>query len=540
MKQGERGASIIPPCLVNSDLPRIVLPPPWQTIEYPWRGEHTEASLHLTCGNLSLMRLLLLASGLVLLLTSTALATPPATYDLRTAGPGGASWITPVKSQGKLSTCWSFSTAAAFESSLLRQGIVTDPNSPLVNLSEWHDATHNGFNHPDYDYPYNAKGTGGAQRYTVAYYTRGQGVWNVDPATGPQVAGGGPVLESQNPLNVYPTSEMEQKWNLLPYVPPADQKPAYALDRAEFLWWDGLVPGQPILPLAQQLDRMKNAVIDHGALSVAMYYTAASYDEATHTYYFSGPSTTETDHLVTVAGWDDNQVVPGAPEPGAWLIQNSWGTEFGDQGYFWVSYQDALINKFPATLIAGDLPAGSQVWQNQIMYPADHTGLAKGTVSEAAAIIEVGANTVVESLGIYAAYAAQQVEINIYDRWEAGGPADLLTSFSHIFDLPGYALVDLPFALPRTTDGNLVVTVDYGSENAMPVPYETVAGAALGRSYLLNDQGIWEDMATSMNPGVFAVKVVTIPEPSALLLAGLAALGLGAARSRPKLQAYCP
>jgi hypothetical protein len=486
------------------------------------------------------MRTLLLTVGVGLLLTSAAWSAPPETYDLRTAGAGGASWITPVKSQGKLSTCWSFSTAAAFQSSLLRQGIVTDPNSPLVDLSEWHDATHNGIDHPDYDPPYNAKGTGGSQRYTVAYYTRGQGVWNINSATGPQVAGGGPVLESQDPLNVYPTVEMEQKLNLLPYVPPADQKPAYALDRAEFLWWDGLVSGQPIIPLSQQLERMKTAVIDHGALSVAMYYTPSSYNEATHTYYFSGPSTTDTDHLVTVAGWDDNKVVPGAPEPGAWLIQNSWGTEFGDQGYFWISYQDALINKFPATLIGGDLPAGARVWQNQLLYPGAYTGLGQGDVSEAAAVVQVGANTVVESLGLYAAYAAQDVEIRVYDHWDASGPADLLTSFSHSFDLPGYALVDLPTALARATAGSLVVTVDYGSEFASPVPYETVAGAAAGRSYLRNAQGVWEDLTASTSGGVFAVKVVTIPEPSAILLACLASLGFARGhRSIVRLKSNC-
>jgi len=467
--------------------------------------------------------LLTLAIGLVL--ADVAEAVTPATYDLRTAGPGGSSWITPVKDQGHLSTCWSFSTAAAFQSTLLQQGIVTDPNSPLVDLSEWHDATHNGYDHPDYDPPYNAKGSGGSQRYTVAYYTRGQGEWTVNSSNGPQVAGGGPVLESQNPLNEYPTSEMDQKLNLAPYVPPASQAPAYQLQNAEFLWQDGLDKGKP-LPLNQQLERMKNAVIDHGALSVAMYYTPTSYDDTTKTYYFSGPADTPTDHLVTVAGWDDTKAVPGAPQVGAWLIQNSWGTQFGDQGYFWISYQDALINKFPATLIGGPIDPNAQVWQNQIMYPDGQLGLGVGKASEAAAVIEVAANTVVQSLGIFANHAAQQVQISVYDHWGAGGPADLLASFSHTFNLPGYALVDLPTALPRAVDGNLVVTVDYGSAFSQPVPFEPLTGVAAGLSYLLNENGSWDDMSTRPIPGAFGVKVITTPEPAAGLLAAIALVSL--------------
>jgi hypothetical protein len=166
------------------------------------------------------------------------------------------------------------------------------------------------------------------------------------------------------------------------------------------------------------------------------------------------------------------------------------------------------------------------------MFPSSHAGLGQGLVSEAAAVIEVAANTVIESLGLYANYAAQQVQIRVYDHWDANGPADLLASFSHTFDLPGYALVDLPTALPRAADGSLVVTVDYGSAFASPVPYESVAGAGAGLSYLRNPRGVWEDMANWTNAGVFAVKVVTTPEPSAWLLACLAALGLCGARSR--------
>lgn len=42
-------------------------------------------------------------------------------------------------------------------------------------------------------------------------------------------------------------------------------------------------------------------------------------------------------HACTCLGFDDNIKCPGAP-PGAWLCRNSWGTNWGLNGYFWLSY----------------------------------------------------------------------------------------------------------------------------------------------------------------------------------------------------------
>ena len=102
------------------------------------------------------------------------------------------------------------------------------------------------------------------------------------------------------------------------------------------------------------VDDVKQAIIDNGIVQGSYYaYTSSSssytdyYNSTTGAYYQNAQ--TSTNHAITILGWDDNyskdnfgNVKPATD--GAWLCRNSWGTWFGNSGYFWLSYADTSID----------------------------------------------------------------------------------------------------------------------------------------------------------------------------------------------------
>ena len=97
---------------------------------------------------------------------------------------------------------------------------------------------------------------------------------------------------------------------------------------------------------------IKEAVFKYGGVQTSLYSNISSskgnskyFNKDTNAYCYMGSE--KPNHDVVIIGWDDNYPKENfnvdLEGDGAFICQNSWGNEFGDDGFFYVSYYDTNI-----------------------------------------------------------------------------------------------------------------------------------------------------------------------------------------------------
>ena len=240
----------------------------------------------------------------------------PTRFDAREQG-----WVTPVKDQGAYESCWAFSSIAAIESNLIKNGRATSE----IDLSE---------NQLAYFF-YN-------RQTDKLGYTAGD--YNMT-TRGDYLQAGGTLQGTALALATWAGVTTEDK---SPYLTKPSPSLCYASDysiKNVYLY------DYDVRSLNRSVTTVKQAILDHGAVACGIYMDAKylNFDNASY-------NCTEENgnHAVAIVGWDDNysrnNFVNKPSSNGAWIVKNSYGTteKYLDKGYNYVSYEDRSLAEFIA------------------------------------------------------------------------------------------------------------------------------------------------------------------------------------------------
>jgi len=246
---------------------------------------------------------------------------------------------------------------------------------------------------------------------------------------------------------------------------------------------------------------VKDAIMTYGALYTAFYWNSGYYNATNYTYYY--PGVASSNHVVAIVGWDDNKVVPGAPGNGAWILKNSWGTAFGEDGYFYMSYYDTYAAAYP-TLFHDARDPASTVYQYDPLGWVGSLGYTESltpTVAWGANVFTTTQPGYLDRVAFYTTDDGTSYDVFI----RSGGPdGAVLGTKSGTAAYAGYHTVDLtaPIWIDKGATFAVVIqftTPDYEYPVAVEyryVGYSDAATASPGQSYMSEDGtvGSWYDV----------------------------------------------
>ncbi len=409
-------------------------------------------------------------------------ASIPSQYDLRNEG-----LVTPIKDQGKSGCCWAFSAIKALESNGIRCGLF-----PLesADLSENHLAwfsynVSSDFNDPLYGDGMSAPNqltTLIAPSYTYPYDHGGSAIL----ATFTLARGSGPVSEAIAPFHAASASAIQKMADAMKTKSDLRYNAAYRLKNS-VSFDEYTVSDNYYYKNSAMISQMKQAIMEHGAMSIGLYFdktqikTTSAGSAYYQTDYTQSLAVDAANHCVTVVGWDDDfsrsnfQSRPAGN--GAWLVANSYGTEFGDNGYFWVSYYESSI----CDCFTFELDSSS-TYQN--VYQYDGFGWSSANYSnskdiKAANIFTVKQNSpqALSAVSFYTLSDNQEYKIEIY-RGVSSKPTDgiLIDSATTTGTIEHNGYYTIPLANPVNVSSgetfSVVVTYLQNGSRTIYVPIE--------------------------------------------------------------------
>ncbi|MBE5844052.1 MAG: hypothetical protein E7302_07685 [Butyrivibrio sp.] len=280
----------------------------------------------------------------------------------------GKDYITPVRNQGHTALCWNYSALGAIESDLLIH--YSDQfDVDTLNLSEKHGAyynmhraagSYNGGIDDDYrefdfskesdawidEYDTSYISVGGVTNYCLSLYTAWKGpVYDVDKDSFNSIKGQSAIYSDN------------------------DDKPSDAYESICH------VQGVYEIPATKKnRDLIKLMIMEHGSVTGSVCADDGFWAQRKTTLYDykKYDEGNVADHEILIIGWDDDydesNFITRPDEKGAFICKNSWGTGYGSEGYFYISYADTVLSNNNVVAYDSVIPGDSRWYDGNYQY----------------------------------------------------------------------------------------------------------------------------------------------------------------------------
>lgn len=354
--------------------------------------------------------------------TSQSTTVIPVSYDLRERAR-----VSEIRNQGNYGTCWAFAAISAMESALLPE------QSALFSVD--HMTLNNSFRVTQYD--------GGEYTMGMAYLAAWQG----------------PVYEADDP---YGDGETDGTLSAVAHV-----QQMRIIDGKDY-------------------ESIKTAVFLYGGVQSSLYSTLKSssgsseyYDSDTNAYCYIG--TEKPNHDVVIIGWDDNYPKENFPVElegdGAFICQNSWGEEFGDNGVFYVSYYDTNIGTHNVVYTGIESADNyDHIYQSDLCGWVGKLGYDKEDIY-GANVFTAESDEEIAAISFYATGAGTEYALYVVNDFEGTESfADRVQVASGSFSQAGYYTVSLDNPVPVEAGERYAVVLYIrtpGSDHPLAIEYDT-------------------------------------------------------------------
>jgi len=261
---------------------------------------------------------------------------------------------------------------------------------------------------------------------------------------------------------------------------------------------------------------IKQKLIEHGPLYSQMDPKISGFSDYTGGTVLMETSTdpNKWTHGVLIVGWDD-----GIGPTGAWIVKNSYGTDWGDNGYFYIGYGIAGIGSSLATVTGWDDVSSF----NKLHYYDDAGHTSQMSISEtnffsgsAMALFPIEPKEMPKAVEFWTNDGAS-VSFEIYGQFDGNEPVNLLYQSAEM-DIPyaGYHQIKIEEDLKIPEDSEIAVVLNLANNSKFfPITLDHHGPLSPDKTWYRDAEGIWQSFAANSDlnfEGTIRLRTLLIPE----------------------------